>query len=171
MEIGSKLISLGESRCASFRPATSDDEPFLLEMYGSTRAQELAQTDWDDQQRDAFIRMQFSAQQAHYRKQYPHGEHLIICIGGTAVGRLYFAESVDEVRILDITIDMHQRGAGIGSPILFELMNEAGAAGKPVRVYVEGFNRSLRLFERMGFVKADENGFSYLMEWQASGAA
>ena len=171
MQIGSKFVSLGDARYASFRPATSDDEPFLLEMYGSTRAEELAQTGWDQMQRDAFIRMQFGAQQAHYQKHYPEGEHLIISVAGTAVGRLYIAESSDEVRILDITIEPDHRGAGIGTPILIELMTEAGAAGKPVRVYVESFNRSLGLFERMGFVKSGENGFSYLMEWGASGPA
>ena len=171
MEIGSKLISLGDSRCASFRPATRDDEPFLIEIYGSTRAEELAQTKWDETQRNAFIRMQFEAQQTHYREHYPHGEHLVISVDGIAVGRLYLAESKNEVRILDVTIDGKQRSSGIGTPIIRELMAEAGAHGKPVRIYVENFNRSLGLFERLGFVKSGENGFSYLMEWSASGAA
>jgi ribosomal protein S18 acetylase RimI-like enzyme len=143
----------------------------LIEIYGSTRTEELALTKWDENQRDAFVRMQFAAQQTHYREHYPDGEHLIISVDGIAVGRLYVAESRDEARILDITIHPDRRSAGIGKPIILELMTEAGESGKPIRIYVESFNRSLGLFERLGFVKAGENGFNYLMEWRASEAA
>jgi len=170
MRIGSKLISLGDSKHASVRPVTGDDERFLIAIYGSTRAEELALTSWDEKQRDVFIQMQYKAQQAHYREYYPVAEHMVILVDGVAAGRLYVAESEGEVRILDITIDPEQRSSGIGTRIIRELMAEAGANGKPVRIYVESFNRSLGLFERLGFVKSEENGFNYLMEWSASGA-
>ena len=168
MEIGSKKISLGDSRQASVRPVSSNDEPFLLEVYGSTREEELALTEWDEAQRDAFLKMQFSAQQAHYRQHYPEGEHYVILVDGHPVGRLYVAEIKTEVRILDITILPGHRNAGIGAPIIRELMTEAAMIGKPVRIYVESFNRSLGLFERLGFVKTSESGHSYLMEWRAA---
>ena len=47
-----------------------------------------------------------------------------------------------------------------------ELMKEAGSAGKPLRIYVESFNRSLGLFERLGFARAAEHGIHLLMEKQ-----
>lgn len=167
MEIGSKEITLDDSRLASVRPANSEDEPFLLEAYGSTREEELALTDWDEARRVAFLKMQFSAQQAHYRQHYPQGEHYIILVNGHAVGRLYVAEIETEVRILDITILPAHRSAGIGTPIIRELMTEAAMIGKPLRIYVESFNRSRGLFERLGFVKSSESGYSYLLEWRA----
>ncbi len=170
MEIGSKEISLAGSRLATVRPVNSEDKPFLLKVYGSTRAQELALTNWDEAQRDAFLRMQFSAQQSHYGEHYPGGEHYVILVNEDAVGRLYIADVEKEVRILDITILPHHRSAGIGTPIIRELMAEAAAIGKPLRIYVESFNPSLGLFERLGFVKSDESGYSYLMEWRAEAA-
>lgn len=166
MEFAGKEISLGDSRLASVRPAHSEDEPFLLEVYGSTRADELALTDWDEALRDAFLKMQFSAQQAHYRQHHPEGEHYVILVNGNAVGRLYIAEKETEVRILDITILPEHRNAGIGTPIIRELMAEAAMIGKALRIYVESFNRSRGLFERLGFVKSGESGHSYLMEWR-----
>ncbi len=172
MDIGSKEIPLADSRLVTFRPVNKEDEPLLLEIYGSTRADELALTNWDESQREAFLRMQFSAQQSHYREHYPEGEHYIILVSDEAVGRLYVADIENEVRILDITIRPHHRNSGIGTPIIRELMAEAAAIGKPLRIYVESYNRSLVLFERLGFVKSDESGYSYLMEWRAeSGAA
>jgi GNAT superfamily N-acetyltransferase len=166
MEIGSKEISLDDLRHATFRPATSNDEPFLIGVYGSTRMEELALTAWDQAQRDAFLKMQFDAQQAHYRQTHPSGEHLIILVNGSAAGRLYVANIAEEIRILDITVLPQNRNAGIGTPIIKELMAEAAAIGKPLRIYVESFNPSLRLFERLGFVKSSEAGYSYLMAWR-----
>jgi ribosomal protein S18 acetylase RimI-like enzyme len=167
MQIGSNCVSLSDSRIASFRRAASDDEPFLLEVYGSTRAEELDLTNWDQSQRDAFLRMQLSAQQSHYREVYPEGEHYIILVNGDALGRLYVAEIENEVRILDITILPQHRNTGIGKPIIGELMAEAAAVGKPLRIYVESYNASLGLFDRLGFVKTGESGYSYLMEWRS----
>ena len=166
MEIGSKRISLDDSRLVTFRPVTADDEQFLIGVYGSTRTEELTLTNWDQAQRDAFLKMQFTAQQSHYRENYPEGEHLIISVDGSAVGRLYIARIAAEVRILDITVLPEHRNAGIGTPIIKELMAEAEAIGKPLRIYVESYNRSRGLFERLGFAKSGESGYSYLLEWR-----
>ncbi|HXG95060.1 MAG TPA: GNAT family N-acetyltransferase [Blastocatellia bacterium] len=166
MEIGQKRIALDDSRVISFRPTAPEDEPFLQSVYGSTRLEELALTNWSEEQRNAFIKMQFNAQQIHYREYYPSGEQFIILADGNAVGRLYVAEIEKEIRILDITVLPERRSAGIGTPIIRELMNEATRIGKPLRIYVESYNRSRGLFERLGFVKSGESGYSYLMEWR-----
>jgi GNAT superfamily N-acetyltransferase len=164
MEIGSKEISLEDSRLLSFRPASSQDEAFLIAVYGSARAEELALTNWDETQRMAFLKMQFAAQLSHYREHYPNGEQLIIRMNGSDVGRLYVANIAEEIRILDITILPENRNSGIGTPIIRELMDEAKGLGKPLRIWVESFNRSLGLFEKLGFVRVDEHGYSLLME-------
>ena len=166
MQFASKQIPVDGSRLVTFRPVPADDEPFLISVYGSTRLEELALTNWDDAQRDAFVQMQFAAQQAHYRQTYPNAEHLIILLDGAPVGRLYVAEIEAEIRIVDITILPEHRKAGIGTPIIKQLMGEAAAIEKPLRIYVESFNPSQHLFERLGFVKVDESGYSYLLAWQ-----
>ena len=55
----------------SLRPITPEDEPFLARLYASTRAEELAQTNWSEEQKAMFCRMQFNAQTADYRANYP----------------------------------------------------------------------------------------------------
>lgn len=169
MEIGSKVIGIDGGRVVSFRPVGApigpEDEQFLLGVYGSTREDELALTNWDEQQRRTFLKMQLDAQHVHYRGQYPAAEYLVILVDGVAVGRLYVAETREEVRILDITVLPEYRGGGIGIAIVKELMPIAGSKGKPLGIYVESFNRSLGLFERLGFVKTAENGYSFLMHW------
>jgi GNAT superfamily N-acetyltransferase len=141
------------------------DEAFLLDVYAGTRADELALVPWTDEQRQAFVRMQFAAQQEHYQKIYPEANHDIILSAGRPVGRLYIARKEHEIRIIDITLLPPERNAGVGSYLIGELLDEATRARKPLRVYVESFNPSLRLFERLGFYRTEQNGVHILMQW------
>lgn len=123
---------------------------------------------WSAPERDAFVRMQFAAQHDYYRSQYPHGDHKLILAGGHPAGRLYTAENEDEIRILDITVLPHLRGAGIGTPLINDVLSRAKEAGKPVRIYVETVNPSRRLFERLGFTVIEEDGLNVLLECRPS---
>src|SRR5215471_9771371 len=171
MEIGEKAIEIESRGVVSFRPVEADDGPFLLEVYGSTRAEELALTGWEQQQRDAFLKMQLDAQHVHYRGQYPSAQYIVVLLDGSRVGRLYIADRDSEIRILDVTILPEYRGAGIGTALVRHLMALSSAAGKPLTIYVETFNRSLGLFERLGFVRSGENGYSLLLQWNPQAAA
>jgi hypothetical protein len=73
---------------AELRPATEADREFLLEVYASTREQELAQVAWREGARDAFVEHQFSAQDRHYRSNYPGATLDVIEVGGECAGRL-----------------------------------------------------------------------------------
>ncbi len=143
------------------------DEAFLLQAYGSSRADELARVPWTEEQKQAFVKMQFTAQQDHYVVVYPQARHDIIYVHETAVGRIYVDRDAERIHVLDFTVLPEHRGRGVGSTLLRRLMDEAGASGKPVTIYVEFFNPSLRLFERLGFQREKEEGFQFLLKWQA----
>ena len=149
----------------TLRPVTREDEPFLLGVYASTRQEELDRTQWDQAQRAAFVTMQFDAQRVHYKANFPQAEHQVILFEGAPVGRLYVARLSSAIRILDITVLPERRNAGIGTFVLEEILNESREAAKPVHIHVESFNPSLRLFERLGFLKADVSDYNFLMEW------
>lgn len=154
-----------EAASVTLRDVGSDDDDFLLRVYASTRADELAHVPWDETQKNAFLQTQFSAQQQHYQSRYPEGEHQIILLEEKPVGRIYLARLEQEIRILDVTILPEQRNAGIGTWLLKDLLAEAAKTEKPVRIVVENFNPSLRLFERLGFSKIDDDGLNILLEW------
>ena len=151
----------------TFRPVCPDDEAFLLEVYASTRQDELAVTPWDESQREAFLRLQFAAQQHHYQSHFPEADHQLILVDDRPVGRLYVARRRDEIRILDIALLPEHRNLGIGASIIQEILREASQAEKPVRIYVESFSSSLRLFERLGFSRVEDIGTHLLMEWRS----
>jgi ribosomal protein S18 acetylase RimI-like enzyme len=149
----------------TLRPVVDSDEDFLLEVYGSTREEELARVAWPREHKDAFVRMQWQAQKEHYAHEHPRAEHTIISVDEVPVGRLYLDRSGEDFHILDITVLPQYRNRGTGSFLIGQIMAEAKQAGKPVTIFVESFNRSLRLFERLQFGKVEETGFHFLMKW------
>jgi GNAT superfamily N-acetyltransferase len=124
----------------------------------------MALVPWTDEQKQVFISAQFAAQQDHYAKKYPAASHDIIVVDNRPVGRLYVARLDQEIRIVDITVLPAERNAGIGSYLIRKLLDEANRAGKVTRIYVEEFNPSLRLFERLGFSPSEQHGIHLLMQ-------
>ena len=150
----------------SFRTATEGDDDFLVALYGSTREEELALTGWDEARRTAFIRSQFAAQRRHYRIKRPAGREELILVDETAAGRLYCDLSGDTDHLLDLSLLPAYRGRGIGSRVLRGIQERATATGRRVTLYVESFNRSLGLFDRLGFARTAGHGMHCLLEWR-----
>ena len=151
----------------TLRPVTPADDAFLLSIYASTRAEEMARVPWTAEQKEAFVRMQFAAQKQHYAAMHPEASHDIIYKDETAIGRLWVERKAEELHILDITVLPEHRGRGAGGTLLRRLLKEAGAGAKAVTIYVESFNPSLHFFEQLGFRKEREEGYQFLMKWQA----
>jgi ribosomal protein S18 acetylase RimI-like enzyme len=146
------------------RPVEPGDEEFLLRVYASTRADELALVPWTDAEKEAFLRMQFEAQRLHYTTYHPTAAHDVVLIDGEPAGRLYVDRGDDEIRVVDIALLPEYRGLGIGTDLLTPILAEADAAGKKVSIHVEHANRARRLYERLGFVEVADRGVYALLE-------
>ena len=150
----------------SLRPVEDTDKPFLLELYGSTRAQELAQTPWPDEQKQQFITMQFNAQHSHYQEHYKGASFDIIAQQDESIGRLYLEEWPSQFRIIDIALLPQYCNQGIGSWFLKDIMQQSTAVEKAVSIHVEQNNPAMKLYQRLGFKKVSEQGIYHLMEWK-----
>jgi hypothetical protein len=84
----------------------------------------MALVPWTDAQKQAFLKMQFSAQKASYAKEYPGARHAVICRDDDPVGRLYLDRSQERFHTLDITIANTCRDQGIGSVVLRKIVQE-----------------------------------------------
>lgn len=153
----------------ALRPAADGDRDLLLRVYGSTRADELALVDWPDEQKRAFVEMQFSAQDSYYREHYPSAAFDVVELGGAPVGRLYVDRRPGEIRIMDIALLPEHRNAGVGTTLLRRLSAEAAASSRKLSIHVEVFNPARRLYARLGFVPVVDRGVHLLMEWGADG--
>jgi len=149
----------------SLRPVSADDEPLMLRVYAGTREEELAPVPWTDEQKAAFVEMQFAAQSAHYAKHYDGMTSDVIVVDGEDAGRLLVARWREEIRIVDIALLPAFRGRGAGGGLLAELIDEATEMAKRLSIHVELHNRALGLYQRLGFRPAGETGVYLRMEW------
>jgi len=154
----------------TLRPARPEDREHLLAVYASTRAEELAPVPWTEEQKNAFVRMQFEAQNADYSRNYVGADFSVIEVDGEPAGRLYVERRPAEVRLIDIALLPSFRRAGIGTRLLAELIADANARGVPLTLHVEMFNPARRLYERLDFVPVEEHGLYLLMERRPEGA-
>jgi len=147
-----------------YRPFAAEDFAFIEALYFSTRAEELARTGWPEDQKLAFLTQQHRAQHHHYQTYYPDAERLIVERDGEPIGRLYLDTWTLEIRIVDISLMPTARGQGIGEAILRDLIDHAATLGKGVSIHVEKFNPARRLYQRLGFVVAEDKDVYDLME-------
>lgn len=151
----------------SLRPEQNGDAPFLFEVYASTREEELALTNWDAATRRMFLDMQFAAMNRGYAGMFPTGEFSVICEHGQPIGRLVLYRSAEEIRVVDLALLPAHRNRGIGTLLMRRVCDEAGRAGKPVRLSVLKTNRAAHWYARLGFHKIGEAGFHDELEWRA----
>jgi ribosomal protein S18 acetylase RimI-like enzyme len=153
----------------ALRPIHDGDSELLFAIYASTRAEELAQVDWSEAQRQSFLRMQFAAQRKFYESEYPGAEFRIILVGDEPAGRLYVHRREKEIRIMDIALLPMFRGQGVGTRLLLAILAEGRRTARLVSIHVESFNPAQRLYERLGFARVASNGVYHLLEWQPDG--
>jgi ribosomal protein S18 acetylase RimI-like enzyme len=142
------------------RPATADDREFLYSVYAATRTEELSVVPWTDEQKDAFLRTQFDAQDNYYHQAYADARFLVVTRDDEPIGRLYLARLDDELRIVDIALLPEHRRAGVGTRLISDVITEATEAGIAVGLHVEPWNPARRLYERLGF-RTVETGQMY----------
>jgi ribosomal protein S18 acetylase RimI-like enzyme len=152
----------------ALRQATEADRPFLAALYAESRADELALTNFDDAEKAAFCAQQFASQDRSIR-QYRGLSYDVVTIDGVASGRLVVARGAT-LHLVDITLAADRRGAGVGTALLRELVEEAEGNGRAITLTVEATNPARRLYERLGFATTDPPGGAFLAYRRAAQA-
>lgn len=133
------------------RDVAREDEPFLRALYASTREDELSHLEWPESVLEAFLRLQYDARAADYRRRHPEAVQHLLLVDGEPSGRLWVDRAAEAWTVLDIALLPALRGLGFGTHCLQELLAEATAAGVPVLLHVNPANPARRLYERLGF--------------------
>ncbi|MDT7542412.1 MAG: hypothetical protein QOE33_2316 [Acidobacteriota bacterium] len=147
------------------RKVAPGDDELLLDVYASSRADEMALVDWDDATKRAFLRSQLTAQRADYEGRFPTADYQIILVDGEPAGRLWVARTDEQIRLLDIALLPQFQNRGVGKFLLGRLIEESAREGLPLRHMVFQFNvNALRFYERLGFAARGEMGAYIEME-------
>ena len=142
------------------------DEPFLFQVYISTRQQEAESWGWSSEQIESFLSMQWQAQRLYYSQQFPKANHNIILYENEYVGRCVIVDLPEHLHLIDISVLPNYQGKGIGACILKLLQHKASKGGKPVTLQVFYGNSAMFLYERLGFQVVETNGLYVKMQWQ-----
>jgi len=148
----------------ALRPVEEKDDLFIEKVYRSTREDELKLTNWNEQQKSAFIIMQSMAQLAEYKTKFPGAAWQVIIFNKQEAGRFYTWENDVEIRLIDITLLPVFRGKGIGTFLLKMLIKRSGESQKKITLHVEPANPALHLYRRLGFIHVKNNGRHFYME-------
>lgn len=161
------VLAGGANLC--LRPVAKADDEFLLSVYASTRADELAQVPWSDEQKTQFVKWQFDLQRREYDRGYPAAQYDVILLNNHPVGRIWIGRDHQEIRLLDIAILPEFQKRGIGTVLLQWLIDEAKSVSKTLRHTVFVMNRDAqRFYKRLGFVEIEDLGAYKHMEYRPS---
>jgi GNAT superfamily N-acetyltransferase len=154
------------------RPATKDDELFLLALYASTREAELSQAEWAEGQKEQFVRWQFDLQRREYDARFPDAPYKVIEVDGKPAGRLWTGQDDEQLRLLDIALLPAFQGRGVGTILLKHLIAESVRINKILRHMVFVLNDDAhRFYERLGFVVIEDLGAYKHMEWRSESSS
>jgi GNAT superfamily N-acetyltransferase len=164
-------FSLPGGERLALRPVNSNDDEFLLSVYHSTRAEELAQATWQPGQLEAFVKWQFEMQRAEYQARYPDAEYDVILVEDRPAGRIWIGRDAEEIRLLDIAVLPEFQNRGVGTQLVRWLIAESNSARKALRHMVFVMNNDAhRFYERLGFEVFEEIGAYKHMEWKSDPA-
>ena len=153
------------SRSVNTRPATPDDDRFLLQVYKSSRGDDLRGLGWDEDRISEFLELQYQAQRRFFEDDYQNASDEVVLVDSKPAGRLILERREHEIRCIDLGLLDAYRNQGVGTAIFRNLQDEATAANKSLRLQVIRFSRAVSLLERLGFVRTSETGTHFQMEW------
>ena len=147
---------------------TASDDAFILELYVSVRADEVAGFGWPREETERFLRMQCQLQLQAYRMQFPGARHQLVLYRNARAGRMITTRGEGAWSLIDLSLLPEYRNLGWGGRLIRELQVEAAAAGCGIRLHVLEGNRARNLYERLGFRFAG-GAYPYsAMEWTPS---
>ena len=159
--VGDVLFTIMNPR---LRPSRPEDQDFLFRLYASTREHEFSAFAWPPAQQEAFLRMQFNAQQQWYSATYSTAESQIIEQDHGPIGRMIVQREPNTWQLLDISLLPEHRGRGIGGELIRALIKECGLSGAVLQLQVLNTNPAQRLYTRLGFTKTGEDQIYTQME-------
>lgn len=149
----------------SLRPAAEADYDFMRLLYHAGREEEMLAFPFTPEQKLQFLDWQFQCQWTHYREHYPRCEWQIVQSEGQDIGRILIDRRADHIHVVDIALMPAWRGAGVGSHLLGQVLEEGARSHQPVTVHVEVFNPAQRLYYRLGFRQVETSGPYHLLRW------
>jgi ribosomal protein S18 acetylase RimI-like enzyme len=149
------------------RPERAADSEFRFDLFCGSRPPGEDLSFLDAPLRERLMRQQFRGQNGSYRANYPDARFEIVEHDGAPIGRIVTARTPDAVLIVDIALIAAFRRRGIGASLVNDVLDDARAAGLPLRLTVSANNApALRFYLRLGFKPIESSAIGMRLEWR-----
>jgi GNAT superfamily N-acetyltransferase len=142
------------------RPAAESDfeTVFAITMATMRAYVEATWGTWDDDEHRSRVRDSFEP-----------STHRLVHVDGQLAGLLASKEHAEHVQLVKVFLLPPFQGRGIGTRLVRQVLAQAAAQERPVRLRVLRVNPAQRLYLRLGFVLIDETPERLTMEWRPGG--
>jgi GNAT superfamily N-acetyltransferase len=124
-----------DDSASGLRPQCEADERAMRDVFVAVRRGVLDSAGLDENTVERLMQHRFELQRAGYRLAHPQATSEAIVHDGDVVGRLITDDGDQRVLLVDIMIDPDYQGRGIGSRVLWDLVNRAGS--RPVEIRID----------------------------------
>jgi ribosomal protein S18 acetylase RimI-like enzyme len=105
-----------------------------------------------------------------FSESLERGHISIIEVDGDRVGMIQLLEGKNGVEVAEIQIHPRCQNRGVGTSVLVDVISEASARGRDVRLSVGLKNqKAIRLYERLGFVSMGQSETHRHMRYEVAG--
>ena len=144
--------TLGLPNGLHVRPSNTSDEPFISQLYQSTRSD----LDLINAEQDFIVALkesQLNAQKAGYEDMYPNAMYFIIEYHDKRIGRVILDFGTNEILVVDISLIPQAQGKGLGSAVIRSFMYCADQVKLPLKLSVMSDNiQAKHVYAKLGFV-------------------
>lgn len=141
-------------------PATAENRELIHKIHDSAYHDVVVEQfgPWDQKLQDDF-----------FEDSWSRPETQVIALGNTLCGYFCVVEQLEGPFVYELVIGPEFQGMGIGSLLLKQLQQKAGAQNKPVNLEVLHKNlRAKALYEKLGFIVTSQSETHFQMRWQSS---
>jgi ribosomal protein S18 acetylase RimI-like enzyme len=137
------------------RPATPEDQAFLLGLRKQTMTEHLS-------------RVGLALDDDHHRQRLlaNYADACVICVADEAIGLCKAYRSEAAWVLMQIQVASAWQGRGVGADIITALIAQARQDGLPVSLSVLKGNPAKRLYERLGFREFAQSEHEYELRCQ-----
>src|SRR5437763_13641145 len=109
------MIDAPPPEAIATRSVKPEHHSFLLELYKSSRGDDLRGLGWDEQRISEFLDMQYEAQQNFYDSDYQDAADELILLAENAIGRMMIESHPHEIPCIDLGVMHEYREHGLGT--------------------------------------------------------
>jgi ribosomal protein S18 acetylase RimI-like enzyme len=154
------------------RPQTAADAPFLFALFHGRMAAMLAPAGLAPEALDSLIASQYRLRGLDYRAKFPRARWSVVEAEDGPIGELIEHDEPDAVYIVDMTLRPARQAQGIGGALVRALMTAHAARGGVRAIALASNEHSLRMFRKLGFAAAREDGDAYYsLRWRPPAAS